>query len=119
MGNINQPKLVKFFFGLIYSKYFDIDEVYKILQQRFNNKIDIYSQVIDFAFTSYYNKEMGQNLKRQWISFETLLTPDNLADIKVETNNIENLFAKNKNRVVLQQKILVTEYILQKVFMQK
>ena len=43
MGNINQPKLVKFFFGLIYSKYFDIDEVYKILQQRFNNKIDIYS----------------------------------------------------------------------------
>ena len=100
MGNINQPNLVKFFFGLIYNKSFNIDEVYEILQQKFNNKIDIYSPVIDFTFTSYYNKEMGQNLKRQWISFETLLTPDNLADIKVETNNIEDSFAKDKNRVV-------------------
>lgn len=100
MGKINQPNLVKFFFGLIYNKSFNINEVYQILEEKFHNKIDIYSPAIDFIFTSYYNKEMGQDLKRQWISFETLLTPDNLADMKVETNNIEDSFAKDKNRIV-------------------
>lgn len=100
MGTINKPNLVKFFFGLIFNKNFDIEEIYKVLEQKFNNKIDIYSPVIDFTFTTYYNKEMGDNLKRQWISFEKLLTPDKLADIKVETNNIEDSYAKDKNRII-------------------
>jgi len=100
MGNINKPNLVKFFFGLIFNEAFDIKEVYKLLEQKFNNKIDIYSPVIDFSFTTYYNKEMGDELKRQWISFETPILPDNLADIKIETNNIEDSYAKNKNRIV-------------------
>lgn len=100
MGNINKPNLVKFFFGLIFNENFNIEEIYNILEQKFNNKIDIYSPVIDFSFTTYYNKEMGDKLKRQWISFETLILPDTLADIKVETNNIEDSYAKDKNRIV-------------------
>lgn len=100
MGKINKPNLVKFFFGLIFNETFDIKEIYKLLEQKFNNKIDIYSPVIDFSFTTYYNKEMGDELKRQWISFETPILPDNLADIKIETNNIEDSYAKNKNRIV-------------------
>ncbi len=100
MGNINQPNLVKIFFGLIFNEDFNIEEVYKALEQKFNNKIDICSPAIDFTFTKYYNKEMGEKLKRQWISFEKLILPDTLADIKIETNNIEDSFAKNKNRIV-------------------
>ena len=100
MGNINQPNLVKFFFGLIFNETFNIEEVYRILEQKFNNKIDIYSPAIDFKFTTYYNKEMGDKLKRQWISFETPILPDNLADMKIETNNIEDSYAKDKNRIV-------------------
>jgi hypothetical protein len=100
MGNINQPNLVKFFFGLIFNETFNIEEVYKILEQKFNNKIDIYSPAIDFTFTTYYNKEMGEKLKRQWISFEKSILPDALADMKIETNNIEDSYAKDKNRIV-------------------
>lgn len=100
MGNINKANPVKFFFGLIFNETFDIKQVYSLLEQKFNNKIDIYSPAIDFTFTKYYNKEMGEKLKRQWISFEILLQPDNLADIKIETNNIEDSFATNKNRIV-------------------
>ncbi len=93
MGNINTPHSVKIFFGLIFNESFDIKKVYKILEEKFKNKIDIYSPVIDFSFTKYYNKEMGENLKRQWVSFATLMPPELLAKIKVETNNIEDSFA--------------------------
>ena len=100
MGNINQPNLVKLFFGLIFNEDFNINEIFRILEQKFNNKIDIYSPIIDFTFTKYYNKEMGEKLKRQWISFQDPVLPDKLADIKVETNNIEDSYTKNNNRSV-------------------
>ena len=100
MGDINKPNLVKFFFGLIFNENFNIEEIYNILEQKFNNKIDIYSTVIDFSFTTYYNKEMGDKLKRQWISFEKPIFPDALAEMKIETNNIEDSYAKDKNRIV-------------------
>ncbi len=97
MGKINAPNLVKFFFGLIFNDGFNINEVYELLENKFNNKIDIFSPIIDFSFTKYYNKEMGENLKRQWISFETLISPELLAEMKVETNNIEDSFAVNSS----------------------
>jgi len=100
MGNINKPNPVKFFFGLIFNEEFNIEDVYRILEQKFNNKIDIYSPKIDFTFTKYYNKEMGEKLKRQWISFESPILPDCLAEIKTETNNIEDSYSKDKNRTV-------------------
>lgn len=93
MGKINEPQSVKFFFGLIFEESFNIKEVYDILEKKFKNKIDIFSPIIDFSFTKYYNKEMGKHLKRQWISFETLLSPELLAEMKVETNNIEDSFS--------------------------
>ena len=100
MGNISQPNTVKFFFGLIFNDGFNIKEIYGVLEHKFGNKIDIYSPIIDFTFTKYYNREMGEKLKRQWISFQFPLSPDKLADIKVETNNIEDSYSKNNNRIV-------------------
>ncbi len=100
MGTINQPHLSKFFFGLIISSRIKADKIYGLLENKFNNKIDIKSEIIDFSFTGYYNPEMGDNLKRQWISFEKLLSADMLADIKVMTNDIEDLTSEGKNRVV-------------------
>ena len=100
MGKITEPNKVKFFFGLIFNDGFNIKEIYELLEKKFNNKIDIFSPVIDFSFTKYYNKEMGENLKRQWISFETHLSPELLAEIKVETNNIEDSYAVSSPFVI-------------------
>ena len=55
MGTINEPNKVKFFFGLIFNDGFNIKEIYELLEKKFNNKIDIYSQVIDFSFTKYFD----------------------------------------------------------------
>lgn len=100
MGQINQVHLVKFFCGLIFNSSVNTEEVYKLIEDKFNIKIDIKSEIIDFSFTQYYNPEMGENLKRQWISFETLLSPGRLAGIKVATNDLEAYISKNKNRII-------------------
>ncbi|MDD3065014.1 MAG: DUF4416 family protein [Endomicrobiaceae bacterium] len=100
MGQINNPNLSKFFCGLLFPSTYDTDEIYKLLESKFKNDIDIKSGIIDFNFTTYYNPEMGDNLKRQWISFKTLLNPDKLADIKVMTNDIEDSLAKDNKRII-------------------
>ncbi|MDD2523599.1 MAG: DUF4416 family protein [Endomicrobiaceae bacterium] len=100
MGQIYQVHLSKFFCGLIFNSSVNIEDIYKLLEEKFNNKIDIKSEIIDFSFTQYYNPEMGDNLKRQWISFETLLSPDRLSSIKIETNNLEASISENKNRII-------------------
>lgn len=100
MGQINNPNLSKFFCGLLFPSPYNADEIYKLLESKFKDDIDIKSDIIDFNFTTYYNPEMGGNLKRQWISFKTLLNPDKLADIKVMTNDIEDSLAKDNKRII-------------------
>jgi hypothetical protein len=100
MGQINNVHLSKFFCGLLFPSTYNIDEIYKLLESNFKDVIDIKSDITDFDFTTYYNSEMGDNLKRQWISFKTPLNPDRLADIKVMTNDIESFLAKDNKRIV-------------------
>lgn len=89
----------KLILGVLYSKGFDMSFVYQFLRQRFG-RIDYESDVIDFYFTNYYRAEMGSDIKRLFISFSDLVSPDMLPEIKVETNNIEEKFAVEGNRKV-------------------
>jgi hypothetical protein len=99
VGIIGTSKKVKLFCGIIFS-----DE--KIKQTTFSNienefgKIDFISDILPFEFSSYYNPEMGQNLKRLWISFKKLIFSSELANIKVSTNSIENSFVLNSKRQI-------------------
>lgn len=47
--------------------------------------IDYSSPLITFTFTDYYEKEMGGNLKRKYLSFQELIPPENLSEIKIYT----------------------------------
>lgn len=51
------------------------------------------SELIPFTFTDYYRAEMGENLHRLFLSFERLIQPAALAEIKLETNALEQEFA--------------------------
>ncbi|MDR2427604.1 MAG: DUF4416 family protein [Endomicrobium sp.] len=99
MSTIGKPKQVKLFCGII-----SADEEIKLKSFDFLKKklgeIDLTSKVVPFDFSSYYNTEMGNNLKRFWISFEKLVLSSELASIKVFTNSIEDSFAlDNKRRI--------------------
>jgi len=53
---------------------------------------DAQSESFFFNFSHYYDQDMGQNLKRCFISFESLIDPQNLPAIKHQTNGIEDDF---------------------------
>lgn len=60
--------------------------------------LDAASSLIDFNFTTYYQKEMGKNSKRQFISFRRLVDAGRLAAVKIFTNKIENSMAQKGGR---------------------
>ena len=74
-------------------------EVIKELSGHFG-KADFISEWLDFHYTDYYEQEMGPGLARRLITFEDLIRPENLPDIKKITNGIEDLYRENGRRKV-------------------
>ena len=99
---MGQPKLankVKLFVAITFNNQTNYQKVKHILKQQFN-QIDLESEIYDFNFTDYYEKEMGTNLKKQFISFQQLIKPENLIEIKLWTNEVEKQFIINDKRQV-------------------
>ncbi|MDR3330723.1 MAG: DUF4416 family protein [Endomicrobium sp.] len=99
MGSIGISKQVKFFCGVIFSTEDVKQRFFTIFEEKFG-KIDLISDVLSFDFSNYYNSEMGDNLKRFWVSFEKLIFAYDLVGIKIFTNFIEDLFAINSKRII-------------------
>ena len=53
-----------------------------------------------FDRTKYYAKEMGWPLHRRFISFDTLIRPENIVEIKLTINKLENRHLQNENRKI-------------------
>ncbi|KPJ56167.1 MAG: hypothetical protein AMS16_02925 [Planctomycetes bacterium DG_58] len=92
MGAIEEPKPVKLFVGMLASTPERLEEAEGILVNRYG-PVDVSSEVLPFEYTDYYREEMGANLKRKFVSFERLIRPDDIIDIKHATNAIEADFA--------------------------
>ncbi|MDR1523401.1 MAG: DUF4416 family protein [Endomicrobium sp.] len=99
MGIIGSPKKVKLFCGIIFSNEKVKQDAFSVLENKFG-KIDFISDIMLFDFSNYYNPEMGENLKRLWVSFEKLILSSQLAGIKVFTNSLEESFAINSKRQI-------------------
>lgn len=91
MGKIKGHPPVKLIVGMITSdeKLFDISET--MLSDNFGS-IDFRSEILPFDYTDYYKLEMGENLKRKFISFEKFICPEKLAEVKILTNELEKNF---------------------------
>lgn len=99
MGVEKEFKKVKLFSGVIYSSSQVYEETRKKLEEIFS-AVDLESGEFNFDFTTYYSQEMGSPLYRRFISFEELISPEQLPDIKIHTNKIEIETSINRNRVV-------------------
>jgi hypothetical protein len=51
--------------------------------------IDLASGPVPFDLTDYYSREMGNDLVRRFVSFAGLIDPGRLAEIKQQTNVVE------------------------------
>ena len=84
---------VKLICGIIASdeKFFKRAE--EILAELYG-PLDLTSPLFEFDFTDYYEKQMGQNLKRRFVSFGNLISPEDLSEIKIRTNALEEEIKK-------------------------
>ncbi len=94
------PKLLaKLFIGLLFTE----DKVYleakRILEKEFGI-VDFESQAIPFVYTKYYEKELGTNINRRFISFPVPVQQNALFKIKIATNELEDKFRSNGHRQI-------------------
>ena len=86
--------------GIIYNRDFLVNELITIMEEKLGGVVQR-SESILFIHTQYYNKEMGDNLLRQWFAFDKLVEPDMLADLKHFSNEIEKKYlGENSGRTV-------------------
>jgi hypothetical protein len=99
MGDVRQPQPVKVFVGLLTAKPLALPVLNGLLEERFG-PVDCESPLLDFAYTDYYEPEMGVELKRKFFGFGRLASPDSLVDLKLFTNQVEQTLAINGRRTV-------------------
>lgn len=99
MGEIKKHPPVKLIVGMITADPSLFLSAEELLSQKFGN-IDFGSNVLNFDYTNYYEKEMGKNLLRKFISFENLIHPDECPKIKHFTNELEKLFLLENRRQI-------------------
>jgi hypothetical protein len=99
MGKINKVIPVKLICGIITSDENNFNIARKELSKKFG-AIDYKSPISDFNLTDYYQKEMGPNLKRRFLSFSKLIIPAEIIKIKHLTNKLEVKYSKNGKRLI-------------------
>lgn len=92
MGQTRSPKPVKLFAGLLSGDPDLLLRARQLLTRSFG-PVDLEAGPWPFTQTDYYEPEMGCDLQRRFVSFVTLIPPGQLADIKHETNLIEEQIA--------------------------
>ena len=82
------PQPAKLVIGVLLSDRALFPEMVEMLVARFGDT-DVMSPWFAFDYTNYYEKEMGAGLVRRMMTFSSLISQSDLADIKIATNEIE------------------------------
>jgi len=99
MGIARPPIDVKLIIAITFKDNLLLLDVKKRLQLLFG-PIDLESEIYDFLYTQYYAAEMGEGLKKQFITFKNLIKPNAIVAIKLLTNHLEKQFlAAGKRRI--------------------
>ena len=100
MGKPTEPIRVKLFTGLLTSR----PEVLEVVEGKLRGEFgptDLESGLIPFDFTDYYREEMGEGIKRKFLSFEKLIYPGDLPELKLLTNEFEEELSEQTGLDVL------------------
>lgn len=97
MSQPQTPKPAKLIIGVILQERGLLAEVAPILECSFG-AVDMISPWYAFDYTDYYAPEMGKPLYRRLLVFQKLIKQQALADIKLQTNAIEQDFTVHTKR---------------------
>ncbi|HEY7714343.1 MAG TPA: DUF4416 family protein [Candidatus Binatia bacterium] len=95
MGIPREPKAAKYFVALLSSDADLVNSVENDLSRVFS-EIDSRSVVLPWIVSTFYEKEMGAALWRQFFSFATVQSPGRLAELKLQTQQIEDRYRSRR-----------------------
>ncbi|MBA4396388.1 MAG: DUF4416 domain-containing protein [Syntrophus sp. (in: bacteria)] len=99
MSKPRQAEAVKLMMSVISAEDGVFRDVMQILAVHFGRP-DFISARMLFDYTNYYEKEMGENLIRRIVSFDKLIAPESLPDVKLLTNQVEDQFSGEGQRKI-------------------
>ena len=99
MGEVRKTQPVKLFVGILTALPSALTDLRVSLEEQLG-PADTESELLEFAYTDYYEPEMGAGLKRKFWGFRRLAMPDVLVDLKLFTNRVEQTLAVNGKRTV-------------------
>lgn len=99
MSEPHPPKPAKLVIGFFLNDSGLVVDLARKLEGRYG-AVDMLSSWYPFEFTNYYEREMGQSLRRRLIAFKSLIDQDRLAAIKQATNRLEDEYRRQGRRRV-------------------
>lgn len=99
MGKAVQPSQAVLFAAFMFKKPVNTEEILDALVRRYG-PIDMSYGPVRFDFTDYYAAEMGRDLRKIYLTFERRIRRDDLAGIKVFTNELEERHGAPSGRTI-------------------
>lgn len=93
MPQISLP--AKIILGVLSREVKALEEVLKELKVDWG-EIDLQSEIIPFSFTNYYEREMGKELFRLWVSYRKIFPAEAMKELKIKTTAVESQFLNEK-----------------------
>lgn len=93
MWEIQSPQPVKLICGILASDPGALNAAQERLRGLYG-RTDFVSEVWPFTQTEYYNDQMGESILRNFLAFENLIDPGQIAEIKHKTNDLEKKLAE-------------------------
>lgn len=99
MAPKQEPDPVKAFVAILGGDSATMDAAVGRLGGRWG-MVELVSERFPFAHSSYYAEEIGENLTRQFVSFEQLMDPSRLVDLKTAAVEVEQELSLEQRRRV-------------------
>lgn len=99
MGELRKIAHVKPICAATYTNDIKLDSIIQELEN-FLGPIEDRTESFDFTFTQYYLDEMGPDLKKMFMSFQKLMLPDQLPELKLDTNQMESKWTVDGKRTI-------------------
>ena len=93
MSTVSHDDVVRIFVGILFNHQTGQDEILARLENIFGILEEV-SELLDFDYTRYYEREMGRDLKRCFACFRHLHDTSRLVDAKLECIELEREYSE-------------------------